>query len=109
MTWDEALDRLKKSGLHPIEETYMEHYGKILAVERPEFRGRNIRCTYGLIRLDTLRVEVFLFPSEGQLQDFLEIIGASESSPSWIASGNLLVHLPACDPTVFDKVAEALK
>ena len=49
MNWDDVIDRLTAADLKPIEEIYMEHYGKVLTAERPEFHGRYFRCTYGVV------------------------------------------------------------
>ena len=62
MNWDDVLDRLQAADLKPTEEIYMEHYGKVLAVQRPEFQGRYFRCTYGVLLCEGLRLELFLFP-----------------------------------------------
>ena len=105
MTWDDVLDRIRNAGFEPVEELYMEHYGKVLAVQRPEFRSRYFRCAYGVIRCGDQRIEVFLFPSEGHLQEFLEVIGPD---PSWISRGNAVLHSPESDPARLGAIAEAL-
>ena len=38
MIWYDVMKRLEDCGLNPVEETYMENYGKILTAQRPEFR-----------------------------------------------------------------------
>src|SRR5215510_2526909 len=101
MNWDNILDRLETAGLKPSEEIYMEHYGKVLAVQRPEFHGRYFRCTYGVIRCDGIRVEVFLFPSEGHMHEFLELIG---DNPWYLSTANAVLHFPECDPAKVDKI-----
>ena len=105
MIWDEVLDRLANAGLNPVEETYMENYGKILSVERPEFRGRIIRCTYGKVRCAGLGLEIFLFPSETHLQDFMELMG---DDPWWLPRGNAVFHFPVSDPEVVDRILQAV-
>ncbi len=105
MTWDDVIDRLKIAKLDPVEEIYMEHYGKVLASERPEFRGRNFRCTYGVIRCGKLRLEAFLFPSEIHLQEFLEVIG---DDPWYVSTGNAVLHFPETDPDVVDNIIGAI-
>ena len=105
MTWDDVLTRLEKSGLNPIEETYMENYGKILTAQRPEFRNHNFRCTYGVVKCDGIEVEVFVFPDEAHRNDFLEVIGPD---PWWLAHENLALHFPECDPSVVAKVLNAI-
>ena len=104
MTWDDLLDRMRSAGLNPVEEIYMENYGKILAVERPEFRGRNLRCAYGAAQCNGLRFETFLFPSEGHLEDFRDIIG---QDPWWIPHTNVILHFPESDPALVEKIMEA--
>jgi hypothetical protein len=106
MTWDDVLDRLAAANIKPIEEIYMEHYGKVLATERPEFHGRYFRCTYGILRCDGLRVEVFLFPSETHLQEFLDIIG---DDPWYVATANAVLHFPECDPSLIGNILDALR
>lgn len=91
MIWNDVLDVLEGAGLKPVEETYMEHYGKVLAAQRPEFQDRHFRCTYGVLSVEGVRFEVFMFPSELQLGEFLEVVGPD---PSWIVHGNLVVHVP---------------
>ena len=105
MTWDDVLDRLSNAGLQPVEDTYMEHYGKVLAAQRPEFKGRIIRCTYGRVHCAGLGVEIFLFPSESHLQDFMELMG---NDPWWIVRDNAVLHFPACDPEIVERVLEAI-
>jgi hypothetical protein len=105
MTWDDVIDRLRNAGLTPGEEIYMEHYGKVLAVQRKEFAGRNFRCTYGVIQCEGLRLEVFLFPSEGHLHEFLEVIG---DDPWYVPVGNAVIHFPECDPATIDNILDAL-
>ena len=105
MVWNELLDRMESAGLHPVEEIYIDNYGNFLPIDRPEFRGRYLRCARGVIRAGDLRIEVFLFPSEGHLQDFLEILG---ESPWWIARQNVLFHFPESDPAVFRKILDAI-
>jgi hypothetical protein len=105
MTWDDVIDRLGAAGLEPSEEIYMEHYGKVLAAQRPEFHGRYFRCTYGVIRCEGLRVEVFLFPSEGHLHEFLEVIG---SDPWYLSAGNAVLHFPESDPDTVDRIVGAI-
>ena len=75
MTWDDLMDRLKTAALHPVEETYMEHYGKVLAAQRPEFKGYHFRCTYGKVNCAGADVEFFLFPWEGHAEEFMEVVG----------------------------------
>ena len=105
MTWNDVLDRLRAAGLKPAEETYMEHYGKVLAANRPEFQNRTIRCTYGRLRCAGLAIEIYLFPSEGQLQDFMELMG---DDPWWVVRENAIVHFPVCDPDVVKTILSAL-
>jgi hypothetical protein len=105
MNWDEVLDRLREAGLEPVEDIYMENYGKVLAAQRAEFSGRHFRCAYGVIRATELRIEIFLFPSEGHLQEFLEVIG---DDPRWVSRANVLLHLPESDPATLGTIVEAL-
>ena len=105
MVWSELLDRMTSAGLNPIEEIYVDNYGNTLPLERPEFRGRFFRCARGIIRCGKLRVEVFLFPSEGHLQDFLEVIG---DDPWWVAHRNVLLHFPESDPADIENILEAI-
>src|SRR5215471_7364536 len=105
MNWEQVIDRLESAQIKPSEEIYMEHYGKVLAAQRPEFHGRYFRCTYGVIRCDGLRVEVFLFPSEGHLHEFLEVIG---SDPWYLTAGNAVLHFPESDPDTVDRIVGAI-
>jgi hypothetical protein len=105
MNWDDVIDRLTAAELRPIEEIYMEHYGKVLSTERPDFHGRNFRCTYGVVRCEGLRVEVFLFPSEFHRGEFLEVIG---DDPWYIATSNAVLHFPQCDPAVIGDIVNAI-
>src|SRR4051794_1448580 len=105
MNWDNVLDRLEAADMKPLEEIYMENYGKILTAERPEFKGRYFRCTYGVLNLRNLRLEVFLFPSESQRDEFLEVIG---DDPSYVYSGNAVLHFPECPPESIDNILHAI-
>ncbi len=105
MKWDDVRDRLQAAGLDPIEDIYMENYGKVLASERPEFRSRYFKCTRGVVRCKGVRVEVFIFPSEIHLEEFLEVIG---DDPWYVPSGNAVLHFPECDPIIVDSILAAL-
>ncbi len=105
MTWDDVLDRLTDAGLTPVEETYMENYGKVLAAQQPRFSGRNFRCSCGVISCKGLRIEVLLFPSEVHLDEFLELVG---DDPWWVRSGNAVVHFPESDPAILGSIVDAL-
>lgn len=105
MIWYDVMKRLEESGLHPIEETYMENYGKILTAQRPEFRDRIFRCAYGVVKLDGIDVEVFLFPDEIQREEFMDVVG---SDPWWLARSNIVLHFPESDPAVVTKIMDAI-
>jgi hypothetical protein len=105
MTWDELLDRMRQADLNPVEEIYMENYGKLLAVEKPEFAGRYLRCAYGVAECGGVRFETFLFPSEGHLDEFTELIG---SDPWWMPRENVVLHFPETDPLLVAKIMEAI-
>ena len=105
MHWDHVIERLSRAGLKPVEEIYMEHYGKVLAAQRPEFHGRYFRCTYGVLLCEGLRIEVFLFPSEIHLHEFLEVIG---DDPWYVPHTNAILHFPECDPAVIGNILEAI-
>jgi len=105
MNWNDVLDRMRASGLPTTEDTYMENYGKILTVERPEFRDRHIRCAFGVVNCGGLQIESYLFPSEGHLQEFVEIIG---EDPWWIPVANVMFHFPESDPAIIEKILESI-
>src|SRR5262245_29245432 len=105
MTWGEVLTRLSDAGLNPVEETYMEHYGKILAAQRSEFKDRYFRCTYGKVLCGGLEVELYLFPWEGGAAEFLEVIG---SDRSWFSRDNLVLHFPVWDDAKVNALVQAL-
>jgi hypothetical protein len=105
MTWDDILTRLEASGLHPVEETYMENYGKILSAQCPEFRERNFRCTYGVVKCDGIHLELFLLPDEIQRNDFMDVIA---TDPWWLGSNNFVVHFPECDPDTVTKIMNSM-
>jgi hypothetical protein len=108
MTWDELLHRMRAAKLNPIEEIYMENYGKLLAVERPEFAGRYLRCAYGVAESDGLRFETFIFPSEGHLEEFTDIISDIGDAPWWVSRQNVILHFPETDPSRIEKIIEAI-
>jgi hypothetical protein len=105
MKWDDVRERLQSAGMNPIEDMYMENYGKVLSSERAEFRGRYFKCTYGVVRCNGVRLEVFVFPSEIHRDEFLEVIG---DDPWYVPSGNAVLHFPECDPIVVDNILAAL-
>ena len=105
MTWDDVLTRLEVCGLHPVEEIYMENYGKILAAQRPEFRERNFRCTYGVVNCQVVHLELFLLPDELQRGEFMEVIA---TDPWWLASNNVVLHFPECDLDTVAKIMESM-
>ena len=105
MIWNDVLERLKDAGLDPVEETYMENYGKVLGAQRPEFQGRIIRCTYGKLRCAGIDLEIFLLPSETHLQDFMELMG---NDPWLMIRENAVLHFPVCDPKTVETILEAI-
>lgn len=105
MTWDDVLDRLTDAGFNPVEEIYMENYGKVLAVQKPQFSGRNFRCARGVISCKGLALEVLLFPSETHLDEFCELIG---DDPSWVRRGNAALHFQESDPAMLGSIVDAL-
>jgi hypothetical protein len=105
MVWNDLLDKLRTAGLDPVEEIYIDNYGNTLPLDRPEFRGRYFRCARGIVQCGGLRIEAFLFPSEGNLQDFLEIMGPD---PWWVVHQNVLLHFPESDPAVVGNILDAL-
>jgi len=105
MTWDDVISRLEAAGLKPVEEIYSEHFGKVLAAQRPEFNGRYFRCTYGVIRSQDIAIEVFLFPSETHLHEFLQVIG---DDPWYVWTGNAVLRFPECDPAIIGNILDAI-
>ena len=105
MNWNNVLDRMRDSGLPTVEDVYMENYGKILTAERPEFRGRHFRCAYGVMKCDGLQIETLLFPSEGHVQEFMEVLG---DIPRWVPFTNVVFHFPESDPAIIGKILEAI-
>src|SRR5262249_10840535 len=105
MNWDDLVDRMRQAGLDPREETYMEHYGKVLSAQRSEFRDRIIRCTYGKVLFGESSLEVFLFPSEGHLQDFVEVSG---EDASWGSLENALFRVQTSDPSLARRIVQAI-
>ena len=105
MIWYDVLKKLEDSGLHPMEETYMENYGKILTAQRPEFRDRFFRCTYGVVRCAGIDVEFYLFPDELHRSEFMDVVGGD---PWWLAQDNVVIHCPECDPLIFTRIAGAM-
>jgi hypothetical protein len=105
MTWDDVLERLRRAELNPIEESYMEHYGKVVAAQQPRFRDRNFRCTCGVVRVDGVRIQALFFPSEGHRDEFLEVTG---SAPWRFVHDNAVLEFEECDPEVVQRVMRAL-
>ena len=105
MIWYDVMTRLKESGLNPVEETYMENYGKILSAQRPEFRDRNFRCAYAAVTIDGIDVEVYLFPDEIHREEFMDVVG---NDPWWLAHGNAVFHFSESDPAIVTKILEAV-
>jgi hypothetical protein len=105
MIWPDVLERLQSAGFHPVEETYIDNYGNALPLEYPQFEGRFFKCARAVIDCDGVRVECFLFPSEVQLHDFLDVIG---DEPEWIPWANVILHVPPADPAVIRKITGAI-
>lgn len=105
MIWYDVMARLKDSGLNPVEETYMENYGKILSAQRPEFRDRGFRCAYGAVNIEGIDVEVYLFPDEIHREEFMDVVG---NDPWWLARGNIVLHFPESDPAIVTKILDAI-
>jgi hypothetical protein len=96
---------MRSSGLATAEVTYMENYGQILTAERPEFRDRHFRCAYGVVKCGGLQIEALLFPSEGHLQEFMEVIG---DDPWWVPFTNVTFHFTESDPVIIGRILEAI-
>jgi hypothetical protein len=105
LTWDDVLEKLTSAGLRPLEEIYIDNYGNLLPLEHPEFQGRYFRCARGVITCGDVRIEALIFPSEGHLDDFLEVIG---DDPWWIVHPNVVLHFPESDPAVIGNILEAI-
>jgi hypothetical protein len=105
MTWDDVLERLGDAGLKPVEEIYIDNYGNTLPVEYPRFRGRLFRCARGIVECRGLRVEVYIFPSEGHLEDFIEVMG---EDPLWVARRNVVFHFPESDSVFIGSILDAI-
>ena len=105
MIWYDVMARLKNSGLNPVEETYMENYGKILSAQRPEFRDRMFRCAYGAVNIEGIDVDVYLFPDEIHREEFMEVVG---NDPWWLARGNVVFHFSESDPIIVTKILDAV-
>lgn len=88
MTWEGLLDRLRSSGHSPEELDFMEHYGPIAAARHQALQGRNLRCVFGTLRVDSrTRLEVYLFPSPEDAGEFLSLVGRD---PEWQGVGNVV-------------------
>jgi hypothetical protein len=105
LTWDDVLDSLNAAGIQATEEIYIDNYGNTLPLDRPEFSGRFFRCARGMIQCEGTRVEVFLFPSETHLKDFLEVIG---DNPGLVVHENIVLHFPESEPAATGKILEAI-
>jgi hypothetical protein len=105
MIWPDVLERLKDAGFRPVEETYIDNYGNALPLEYPQFQGRFFRCARAVIDCDGLRLECFLFPSEAQLHDFMDLIG---DEPGWIPSENVVLHFPPAAPAAIRRITGAI-
>jgi len=105
MIWYDVMKRLEESGLNPVEEAYMENYGKILTAQRPEFRDRMFRCTFCVVRCSGFDVEFFLFPDEAHRSEFMDVVG---DDPWWMAHGNVVFHCPECDPDIVTRIVSAI-
>jgi hypothetical protein len=106
MTWDDLLERLSSSGLDPIEEVYVDNYGNTLPLEHPKFRGRVLRCARGIMECDGVRIEAYIFPSESQLEDFLEVLG---EDPLWVREQNVVFHFRESDSGLIGGIVKAAK
>jgi hypothetical protein len=105
MIWYDVMTRLKASGLNPIEEIYMENYGKILSAQRPEFRDRIFKCAHGVVKINGIDVEVYLFPDEVHREEFMDVVGGD---PWWLARENAVLHFPESDPAIVTKILDAI-
>jgi hypothetical protein len=105
MTWDDILEKLDSAGLHPVEEVYIDNYGNMLATHHAAFKGRIFRCTRGIVRCGGEPLEIYLFPSESHLQDFLEVMDADSR---WVAHENVLFHFSESDPALARSVLSAV-
>jgi hypothetical protein len=105
MTWDDILEKLDSAGLHPVEEIYIDNYGNMLSIDHAPFKGRTFRCTRGIVRCGGEPVEIYLFPSESHLQDFVEVMNADLR---WVAHENVLFHFPKSDPALVGSILSAV-
>src|SRR5437764_15437748 len=101
MTWDDVRERLGSAGLAPVEEIYVDNYGNTLPTEYSRFQNRAFRCARGIMKCGGVRFETYIFPSEGQVEDFLEVIG---ENPLWVASRNVVFHFPESGTAIIDRI-----
>lgn len=105
MTWDDIIDRMRSAELSPVEEIYVDNYGNSLPLDYPEFQGRFFRLARGVVKCNGLKIEAFVFPSEGHLQEFMEVIG---DDPWWVVHKNIVLHFPVSDPAVVGNILDSI-
>jgi len=105
MTWDDVLEKLDSAGLQPVEEIYVDNYGNTLPIEHPNFQDRVFRCARGIMECRGVRIETYIFPSEGQAEDFLEVIG---QNPLWVAHQNVVFHFPESGFSLIHSILDAI-
>jgi hypothetical protein len=58
------------------------------------------------VRCGDITIEAFLFPSENQLEEFMEVIG---TDPWWIPYGNVILHFPESHPAAVEEILKAIE
>ena len=103
MTWDDLLDRLRRTGHRPRELDFMADYGPIALRRHPGLEGRRFRCLFGSAKVDgDLDFDAYLFPSAGDAKEFHRLAGAEDG---WHQAGNIVFRT---DPRSLKRLLEIL-
>ena len=83
------MDRMRRAGLNPYEEDFMDDYGTMATRKYAVLEGRYFRCMFAATRVEGFRFETYVFPSATDANEFKELMA---ENTQWRRRGNLVLH-----------------
>ena len=74
MIWNDFIDRMRRAGLEPYEEEFMDDYGVMAPTPYVVLEGRYFRCMFGAVRVNGFRFETYVFPSATDANEFQALV-----------------------------------
>ena len=103
MIWNDFMDRMRRAGLEPYEEEFMDDYGEMAARKYAVLEGRYWRCMFAATRVKGFRFETYVFPSVTDANEFEELMA---EGVRWRRRDNLVLH---AEPEHLDQLESVLQ